>query len=533
MTTHRIAAALLAAAWAAGAAGQDRGKPWDETRVAWQDDRARFRQGLVGAERFRRELLDKPGRARLVGRAIEAFRQKYAAPLPGRPSVRNFGITADGFIGQLRGERSFKPKQAFGGFAGRWYGTWDRKSVDHHWHTTVTEPAKLRHGEPKAPPLVGYQYAWIGDGFGWNYAVRPPGVKGTVVLGFVNHLKAHVPKAVTARTPLVGYYDGPNRLVWVTADHVFLEEAFPPQKRYVITGFRYDIRGGRLAARDEGFQSIYTRSPDSRPEFKKFKVALAVTSGGEPMCFGSRCLRPGPLDGADHAPFARLLKKHVGAEGKVDYAAWKADAGDTAALDAYLVSLGRVDPSRPADRAARLAFWLNAYNAVTVRGILARYPITTIRPGRGEAGFHFWKDLRLWVGTERHSLDDIEHNILRKMGEPRIHFALVCGANGCPALNNDAFTGEKLDTQLRQSARRFFADPRHFRIDPKTGTVHMSKLLDWYAEDFGATEAERFRAYRRFLPKGEESAALADPKAKRKFMKYDWGLNARPAKRER
>ncbi|MCP4172364.1 MAG: DUF547 domain-containing protein [Fuerstiella sp.] len=109
--------------------------------------------------------------------------------------------------------------------------------------------------------------------------------------------------------------------------------------------------------------------------------------------------------------------------------AWHSSAVDIRALDRYL-STGRANQTT---KNGKLAFWINAYNAATIRGILREYPTTSIRNHTARLfGYNIWKQLQLYVGNKAHSLEGIEHQVLRKMNEPRIHFAIVCASIGCP-----------------------------------------------------------------------------------------------------
>ncbi len=225
-----------------------------------------------------------------------------------------------------------------------------------------------------------------------------------------------------------------------------------------------------------------------------------------------------------HEAFDALLRRYVNEAGQVGYAGWKATPGDVRALEAYLTTLGCADFEADSTREARLAFWINAYNALTLHGILREYPTTSIRNHTARlVGYNIWKDLKLVVGGRPYSLDDIEHQVLRKMGEPRIHLALVCASRGCPPLWNRAYTGDGLDAQLAANGRRYLANPQNFRADPATRTVYMSKLFEWYGTDFGPTPAEQLRALGSMLPAGSEWAATSAGRVE--FLSYDWLLN--------
>jgi len=128
-----------------------------------------------------------------------------------------------------------------------------------------------------------------------------------------------------------------------------------------------------------------------------------------------------PLDQIDHTVWDELLKKYADANGMVNYKAWKANSSDAQALDQYLENLSHSNGQGTKEQ--KLSFWINAYNAVTVKGILREYPTSSIRNHTAKLiGYNIWKNLKLIVGGKPVSLDEMEHQVLRKMGEPRIHF---------------------------------------------------------------------------------------------------------------
>jgi len=269
-----------AGSFAVGQENDGRGKDFDEAAVPWQDDRERMLHGLQMAETFRIELLTPAdtgvARAAIIGDALEQFRQKYSRPLPERPTLARFRVTSAEFVNQLRGKTSLDSRVAFADFVGRWYGKWDQLTVDHHWHPVVAGSSMRQPQNTNAPRILGLQYAWIGDGFGWNYLVRPPKTSGDVVLGFVYHLKPREPRNIRFTFPLVGYVDGPGRLIWITPKNVYFEETdtASSEQRYAITGFSYSVEGPNLKSEGQGFQAVYTRHPDMRPEWKSFPVSL-------------------------------------------------------------------------------------------------------------------------------------------------------------------------------------------------------------------------------------------------------------------
>jgi hypothetical protein len=233
-----------------------------------------------------------------------------------------------------------------------------------------------------------------------------------------------------------------------------------------------------------------------------------------------------PLSQVDHQPFDALLQKYVDDNGLVAYRKWQADAGDVHALDDYLARLGATDLSPPAPRQAELAFWINAYNALTLKGILLKYPTRSIREHTPlVGGYNIWKDLLLWVDGSNYSLDNIEHDNLRKRGEPRIHFALVCAARGCPPLRNHAYTAAGLEQELTDNARTYFANPAHFRSDEAEHSVKVSQLFSWYGADFAPTPHGVIQALRPYFPRTEQSAWLGGSDVSLDFLEYDWRLN--------
>ena len=234
----------------------------------------------------------------------------------------------------------------------------------------------------------------------------------------------------------------------------------------------------------------------------------------------------------DHSAFDALLAKHV-VEGMVDYDAFKA----APQLEAYLESLARADLSGLPER-ERLALYINAYNAYTIHLINVKSERDSIRNINKTLGLKLkgpWKEELAAVGGKTYALDTLEHEIIRKQfKEPRIHFALVCAAMSCPPLRSEAYTGARLDAQLDDQARAFLLrSPEKNRVDLKTGTLYVSKILDWYKEDFGTTDAAVARYVARFYPEGPEKQLLLSGRAKLATTDYDWTLNSMEKARAR
>ena len=226
----------------------------------------------------------------------------------------------------------------------------------------------------------------------------------------------------------------------------------------------------------------------------------------------------------DHREWSRLLGAYVDRQGRVDYARWQKNANDERALDNYLRELSRADPSRQAAREAKLAYWINAYNAVTIKGILREYPTTSIRQHTAKLyGYNIWHDLLLIVGNEKISLNDIEHEVLRKHGDFRIHFAIVCASHSCPRLLNAAYTVPQIEQQLETNTRVFFRNSENYRY--ADGTFYLSSILKWYAKDFGSTPAAQLQAIASYLPNRKAQQLASQGRGKIAYLRYDWSLN--------
>lgn len=265
-------------------------------------------------------------------------------------------------------------------------------------------------------------------------------------------------------------------------------------------------------------------------------VSLAVSSceAGSTVTVGANvaAAQRVPVEKIDHSAWDALLQKYVDKQGFVDYTAWKASGSDQQALDGYLRLLSSASLSGKPTREARLAFWINAYNAATVKGILREYPTSSIRNHTAKLiGYNIWKDLVLPVDGKNYSLEQIEHEVLRKMGEPRVHFAIVCASIGCPRLLNRAYTASDVDEQLSVNAKAFFADKSKFTYDARRRTIQVSPILEWFATDFGASSADQMRTIAPYLPDDAAKKVAQSGAASVSYLDYDWNLNDRKAVR--
>jgi hypothetical protein len=232
-----------------------------------------------------------------------------------------------------------------------------------------------------------------------------------------------------------------------------------------------------------------------------------------------------------HAAWGALLERHVvvldgGKGSRVRYAGM---AADRAGLNRYLDSLSATPRAEFEGwtRAEQMAFLVNAYNAFMVEKILQRYPDIRSVWDYGKLFGNPFKEEFFFLVGRRASLDWIEQDTLRKnFREPRLHFALNCASVGCPMLRPEPYVAARLDAQLEDQARRFLSDPTRNRH--RDGRLEVSKIFDWYKEDFQPREAY-FARYAGLL--GADAATVRA--ARITFLDYDWALNDSPSSSRR
>lgn len=220
-----------------------------------------------------------------------------------------------------------------------------------------------------------------------------------------------------------------------------------------------------------------------------------------------------------HEIWNALLKRNVTPEGKVNY---KAFVKDSTELNKYLKILTDNPPNEKTWSAnEQKAFWINAYNAYTVKLIIKYYPVKSIKDIGGKIQIPFVKspwDIKFFsIGNQKMDLNNIEHGQLRKkFDDPRIHFTIVCASKSCPVLLNEAYDPAKLDKQLDQQAKTFLKD--NFRNKVSADAPQLSKIFDWFKMDFTkkGTLVEFLNKY---------SPVKINANAKLTFLVYDWGLN--------
>jgi hypothetical protein len=235
---------------------------------------------------------------------------------------------------------------------------------------------------------------------------------------------------------------------------------------------------------------------------------------------------PDSKERIDHSAWAAFLRKYLkpGSDGINRIAYREVGNQDRAALAAYVDALSETSIGR-LSRAAQFAFWVNLYNALTMRTVLEHYPAKSIRdiaisPGLFAIGP--WGARLVTVEGEALSLDDIEHRILRPIWrDPRVHYAVNCAALGCPNLQAAPFLETGAEQVLERAAADYVNHPRGATV--VAGELTVSSIYDWYQEDFGGSEHGVIAHLKRYArpPLGAKLANITRITARR----YDWALN--------
>ena len=230
----------------------------------------------------------------------------------------------------------------------------------------------------------------------------------------------------------------------------------------------------------------------------------------------------------DHGAWQEVLDGYVATDESgvnlVDYEGLAANADDTAKLNGYLEYLEGLD-ARDYSRAEQMAYWINFYNALTVKVVLDAYPVETIRdiheglvPLTGP-----WEDVHARVAGEDLTLNHMEHGILRPIWQDeRIHYAANCAAYGCPHLLDTVFTAANTEELLEAGARAYVNNPRGVDVVDEDFIV-ISNIYDWYAEDFGNTEASVMQHLRKYAD--DELGTFLETFEGAIEYDYDWSLN--------
>jgi hypothetical protein len=207
----------------------------------------------------------------------------------------------------------------------------------------------------------------------------------------------------------------------------------------------------------------------------------------------------------------------------VDYAALTRDAR----WEKVVKSLQGAKPSALGAPDAKLAFWINAYNVLAIQTVLRAYPIDSIKDV-GSLFSPVWKRDAGKIEGKTVTLDQIEHEILRPMGDPRIHAAIVCASRSCPSLRREPYTVAGVNAQLDESMRRFLADKRKgLELDAKNGRLRLSSIFKWFSEDFDK-KGGVVPFVARYAPTEVRTWLGAHPNPKLEYFSYDWQLNGAP-----
>ena len=209
--------------------------------------------------------------------------------------------------------------------------------------------------------------------------------------------------------------------------------------------------------------------------------------------------------------YNRLLGKYVTSNG-VKYAEWKSNAGDLQALQKVVDGIAQTTASS-LGRKEQMAFYVNAYNAWILHEALGKYPTKSVK----DALYTFFTSKRIKVAGDQTSFKALEDNVIRKFGDPHVHFALNCASRSCPPLNTEAFEGGKLDAQFEKLARGFVNSDRGVRFAAGSNTAELSKIFDWYKDDFKDGGPIDFINKRRSTPLPKD--------VKISYQEYDWSLN--------
>ncbi|WP_082685249.1 DUF547 domain-containing protein [Hymenobacter sedentarius] len=221
----------------------------------------------------------------------------------------------------------------------------------------------------------------------------------------------------------------------------------------------------------------------------------------------------------DHSAYDRLLKKYVNEKGLVNYKGLMADQKD---FNRYLDLLSKNPPAASWSKHEQMAYWINAYNAYTMRLVLDHYPVQSIKDIGSKIKIPFvttpWAAKFFSIGSTKMSLDNIEHGTLRKKyNDPRIHFALVCASISCPRLRNEAYTADKLERQLDDQGHDFLNNPAKNKISQDA--AQLSKYFDWYKGDWSNNSQSVVSWVNKY------STAKMSNSTKVTYLDYNWNLN--------
>lgn len=217
----------------------------------------------------------------------------------------------------------------------------------------------------------------------------------------------------------------------------------------------------------------------------------------------------------DFAVFDELLLQNV-RNGFIDYDGFAADER----FGVFVEWIGAGSPVLADGPDDGLAFYINAYNALAIQGIL-----NGKSPGSWWGRQKFFKRQKFTVLGEEISLETLEHERIAALGDPRIHFAIVCASLSCPRLSSHAYQAEQINVQLHDAAHRFINDPTRNRFDLERRIAFISMIFEWYSDDFEQAGGSVQRYLARFVEDAEVQEALRADEFELRYIEYDWNLN--------
>jgi hypothetical protein len=246
-------------------------------------------------------------------------------------------------------------------------------------------------------------------------------------------------------------------------------------------------------------------------------VAILVVSLASAvlLAWSAAGLSAGDGQSSLHRALDEVLEAHVD-NGDVNYPGIVGDPR----FSEYIDLLAQYNPAALESRQDQLAFWINAYNALAIKGI-----IDGGSPGSFFGRIGYFKTTQHELGEETINLYDLERDVIIPLGEPRIHFAIVCASFSCPMLRSEAYTAERLDEQLELNTRHFINDPTRNRFDRDKKVAHLSKIFDWFPEDFEKHSGSVLGYIANYVNDPDLAKALREDSYKIKYLKYDWSLN--------
>ena len=221
-----------------------------------------------------------------------------------------------------------------------------------------------------------------------------------------------------------------------------------------------------------------------------------------------------------------IIDRYRDPNGKLNYFAMMADK----ALVDYAESLADFDMTTLETRDARLAFWINSYNSLSIYGVVQKLKKDPDFVDKGNKGWfgrvRFFAIQKFNVGGETYTLRTIENNIRDEFKDPRIHFALNCSSLGCPLLKDGLYSAENIDKELDAATKLYLNSPEGLRLDDDKGDLYVSMIFKWYTKDFETSERKVIDFIQEYAPqKIREFIEKSEKKIKFKYIEYDWSLN--------